>query len=211
MEKNLILLVLFFIIAFSPAQGRAQEAAQPDNSAPASITRYENIISNDYSVGIQGGYGDKVWDNNHFRLNTALFQPYFTIPLTNVIMKDWITRGILEYKLEIPIGLITTLNDRCMAGVVPVSLRYDFTGLRDRLVPYASASFGVVYLDVPREVQGTRYNFVINAAVGAQYFIYGKWTIGAECRFTHLSNAGIQEPNRGQNYLMGLVEIGRYF
>ncbi len=205
------LLVLFFSMVFPPAQGHAQQAAPPDNSAPASITKYEDIISNDYSIGIQGGYGDKVWDNDHFRLNTALLQPYFTIPLTNVIMKDWITRGVLEYKLEVPLGLITTLDDHGMAGLSPLGFRYDFTGLRDRLVPYASASFGMVYLDVPHEVQGTRYNFIINAAIGAQYFITGKWTIGAECRFLHLSNAGIKEPNRGQNYLMGLVQIGRYF
>ncbi len=210
MKKILLpLVILFSSIAFSPALCHAQEASRPDNIAP--VTKYENVISGDCSVGIQGGYGDKAWDNHDFRLNTALLQPYFTLPVTGVVMKDWITRGVLEYKLEVPLGLITTLDDRGMAGLSPLGFRYNFTGLRDRLVPYASASLGMVYLDVPRRVQGTRYNFVANAAVGAQYFISGKWAIGAECRFLHLSNAGIREPNRGQNYLMGLVEIGRYF
>ncbi len=204
-----LIILLFSINAFPPAQARAQEAAPPDNIAP--VTKYESIISNDCSVGIQGGYGDKAWDNHDFRLNTALLQSYFTAPVTNVIMKDWITRGVLEYKLEVPVGLITTLGDRAMAGLSPLGFRYNFTGLRDRLIPYASLSLGMVYLDVPRQVQGTRYNFIINTAVGAQYFISGNWTIGAECRFMHLSNAGIKEPNRGQNYLLGLVEIGRYF
>ncbi len=202
------LIVLFFSIALFPARCHAHEAPP---GGPEPITNYENIISNDCSVGIQGGDGYKVWDNNHFRLNTALLQPYFTVPLTGVIMKNWITRGVLEYKLEVPLGLITTLGDRGMAGLSPAGFRYDFTGLRGRLVPYASLSLGMVYLDVPRAVQGTKYNFIIAPAIGAQYFISGRWTIGAECRFLHLSNAGIREPNRGQNYLLGLVEIGRYF
>ncbi|MHB8174446.1 MAG: acyloxyacyl hydrolase [Nitrospirota bacterium] len=203
------LAVIFFCMVFPVAQGYAQEAPPGKQTQP--ITEYEKILSNDMSIGIQGGYGDKVWDNGHFRLNTALLEPYFTLPVTNVIMKDWITRGVLEYKLEIPLGLITTLDDRGMAGLNPLGFRYDFTGLGGRLVPYASASLGMIYLDVPRQVQGTRYNFIVNAAIGTQYFIARRWTIGAECRFLHLSNGGIKEPNRGQNYLFGLVEIGRYF
>ncbi len=168
-------------------------------------------ISNSMSIGIQGGYGDKAWDNDHFRLNTALLQPYFTLPVTDVILANTFLRGVLEYKLEVPLGLITTLNDRGLAGLNPLGFRYDFTGFKGRFVPYASVSLGMVYLNVPREVQGTKYNFIEDPALGAQYFITDKWTISAECRYLHLSNAGIKEPNRGQNYIFGIVGISRYF
>lgn len=206
------LAVIFMFVSFtlSAAGVHAQETDQGETQS-FPITKYEDTLSNSMSIGIQAGYGDKAWDNNHFRLNTALLQPYFTLPVTNVIMRDWITRGVLEYKLEVPLGLITTLHYSALAGLSPLGFRYDFTGLKNRLVPYTSLSLGMVYLDVPREVQGTKYNFIINAALGAQYFITDKWTINAECRFLHLSNAGIKEPNRGQNYILGLVGISRYF
>jgi Lipid A 3-O-deacylase (PagL) len=207
---QLAVMLMFVSFTLSAVQVHAQETDQ-GNAQPFPITKYEDTLSNSMSIGIQAGYGDKAWDNNNFRLNTALLQPYFTLPVTNVIMHDWITRGVLEYKLEVPLGLITTLHDRALAGLSPLSFRYDFTGLKNRLVPYASLSLGMVYLDVPRQVQGTKYNFIINPAVGAQYFITDKWAISAECRFLHLSNAGIKEPNRGQNYIFGLAGISRYF
>lgn len=206
------LAVIFIFVSFmlSAVQVQAQEADQ-GNTQPFPITKYEDALSNSMSIGIQGGYGDKAWDNDHFRLNTALLMPYFTLPVTDVILEDTFLRGVLEYKLEVPLGLITTLNDRGLAGLNPLGFRYDFTGFKGRFVPYAAASLGIVYLNVPREVQGTKYNFITNSELGAQYFITDKWTINAECRFLHLSNAGIKEPNRGQNYIFGIVGISRYF
>jgi hypothetical protein len=206
------LAAIFMFVSFtlSAANVRAQDTDQ-GNAQPFPITKYEDTISNSMSIGIQGGYGDKAWDNKHFRLNTALLMPYFTLPVTNVIMENTFLRGVLEYKLEVPLGLITTLHNRALAGLNPLGFRYDFTGFKGRFVPYASGSLGMVYLDVPRRVQGTKYNFITNAELGAQYFITDKWTIDAECRYLHLSNAGIKEPNRGQNYIFGLVGINRYF
>ncbi|MGC2423359.1 MAG: acyloxyacyl hydrolase [Nitrospirota bacterium] len=202
---------IFFSFTLSAAEGHAQDTSPQDKAQPFPITKYEDTISNSKSIGIQSGYGFKAWDDDHILLNTVILQPYFTLPVTDVILEDTFLRGILEYKLEVPLGLITTLHDRSLAGLSPLSFRYDFTGFKDRFVPYASGSLGMTYLDVPSRVQGTKYDFILAGALGTQYFITDKWTISAECRYFHLSNAGIKEPNRGQNYIFGLVGIGRYF
>jgi len=215
MVKRILLplaaIFIFFSFTLSAAKVHAQETVPQDKAQPFPITSYEDTISNSVSIGIQAGYGDKAWDNDHFRLNTALLLPNLTLPVTDVILANTFLRGVLEYKLEVPLGLITTLNDRVLAGLNPLGFRYDFTGFKGRFVPYAAASLGIVYLNVPREVQGTKYNFIANSELGAQYFITYKWTINAECRYLHLSNAGIKEPNRGQNYVFGLVGVSRYF
>ena len=214
MMKRILLplaaILIFFSFTSSASQVHAQETDQ-GKSQPFPITKYEDAMSNSMSIGIQGGYGDKAWDNDHFRLDTALLLPSLTLPVTDVILENTFLRGVLEYKLEVPLGLIVTLNDRGLAGLNPLGFRYDFTGFKGRFVPYAAASLGIVYLNVPREVQGTKYNFITNSELGAQYFITDKWTISAECRYLHLSNAGIKEPNRGQNYVFGIVGVSRYF
>jgi opacity protein-like surface antigen len=213
MKRMLLLaaMFIFFSFTFFAAGSHAEESAQDGKAQPFPTTKYEDTISNGMSIGIQGGYGEKAWDNDHYRLNTALLQPYLAFPVTGVIMENTFLRGVLEYKLEVPLGWITTLDNRGMTGLSPLGFRYNFTGFKGRFVPYAAGSLGMVYLDVPREVQGTKYDFITNAELGVQYFVTGKWTIDAECRYLHLSNGGIREPNRGQNYIFGLVGISRYF
>ncbi len=94
-------------------------------------------------------------------------------------------------------------------GLTPVGLRYNFTSA-GKIVPYGQGMLGMAYIDVPNHIQGTRFSFTQNAAVGAEYFFRPDMALDVQARYTHISNAGIEEPNPGMNEGFLLVGINFY-
>jgi hypothetical protein len=172
----------------------------------------EQTLSHTDSLSLLGGYGAKVWDQERYHvLSTALLLPSVSLPISNVLFKKNIFRGVLQWKFEAELGLLTTENNKGLAGGCPVGLRYNFTRGNGRLVPYAETTLGIIYLDVHKDVQGTRFNFIETASLGAQYFISERVSLDAQARYMHISNAGLHEPNRGQNLMFGLVGVNYHF
>lgn len=190
--------LLAFVITSFLTMASFAMAAGDGTAAPApAASVYENAIANSsYSLGLQAGYGIRLWDNPH--IDIALALPSVSFPISGVRGRSWY-RGIWEYKVEGVFGIITNLNDRAEIGLSPVGLKYNFTGAGTRLVPYSELLLGAEYFNVPRTVQGTRFNFRVSYGLGCQYFITQGTALNLEARFEHVSNAGIREPNLGVN------------
>jgi len=144
-------------------------------------------------------------------LDTVLLLPYLTIPISNTLMDNSIFRGVLEYKIEGIFGIVTNMGDRGMEGLSPIGFRYNFTKGQGKWVPYSELMLGAVYLDVPRSVQGTRFNFIETATLGVQYFLTRNTTFNCQFRYFHISNAGMREPNQGENLGLIMVGLSHYF
>jgi hypothetical protein len=175
---------------------------------PASANSTEDTIANTgISYGVMAGYGLRLWEHNR-DIDIAQGVVHVAFPLTGPVGSSWY-RGVLDYKVELQGGVITNFEARELVGLSPVGLRYNFTGA-GRLVPYAEVVLGVSYFNVPRYVQGTTFNFIENAGVGAQYFMTSGTALNAQFRYMHLSNSGIREPNPGINEGFLLVGVSFY-
>jgi lipid A 3-O-deacylase len=57
----------------------------------------------------------------------------------------------------------------------------------------------------------TTFEFNLQAGVGLHYFWRDNATITVECRYLHLSNSGLKEPNQGVNTVGFLVGFSWFF
>lgn len=182
------------------------QAAFADKTAVTKSTE-DTIANAGYSAGVMAGYGVRLWDHGR-SIDIVQGVVHVAFPLTGPMGRSWY-RGVLDYKVELQGGVMTNFDDRALVGISPIGLRYNFTAA-GKLVPYVEVVLGGAYIDVPRHVQGTRFNFTENGAVGAQYFIRPDIALNAQFRFMHLSNAGIREPNPGIDEGFLLVGISFY-
>jgi len=175
------------------------------------LLAHEQTLSNMDSLSLQGGYGTKAWDQRHHVLSTALLLPSVLMPISSVLFRDTIFRGVLQWKFEAVLGLMTTENNRGIAGGCPVGLRYNFTRGNSKFVPYVETTLGAGYVNVHKAVQGTRFNFIDSASLGTQFFLSERFSLDVQARYIHISNAGLKEPNRGQNLIFGIAGANYYF
>jgi len=161
------------------------------------------IMNSRYSLGLSGMHG---WElDGSPQLDFTEVDPSVCFPLSGVMGSSFY-RGVLEYKAEAVLGVVTNLSDRGILGLSPVGIRYNFTVLGGRLVPYVDGTLGAVYLNVHRDIQGTRFNFIETVGAGVRYFVTDGLALGAGFRYRHLSNADIRKPNHGLD--TGFVVVG---
>jgi len=65
--------------------------------------------------------------------------------------------------------------------------------------PYFVGGAGMLYISLHTHEQGTQFNFIEYAGLGAHYYFAKDTALTLEGRFRHLSNAGIGSPNTGIN------------
>jgi hypothetical protein len=148
-----------------------------------------------WSMGLEGGYAIKLWGRNNFDMFQVL--PSVTFPISGPKGRSW-WRGVWEYKMEGVFGFMVNHDNRIEAGFSPLGVKYNFIG-DGRFVPYTELLMGAVYLDAPRNRQGSHFNFIESFTVGTQYFVTKDLAMLVSVRFRHLSDAGIDEPNQGFN------------
>jgi opacity protein-like surface antigen len=91
-----------------------------------------------------------------------------------------------------------------------VRARWHFLSL-GRFVPYleGGAAAGGTDLEV-REVEST-FAFLLSFGAGASVFVTDRTAIYAGYRLVHVSNGGIESPNRGFEAHTGVVGVSYYF
>jgi hypothetical protein len=114
-----------------------------------------------------------------------------------------ILRGQFEYGVDVvPVFLVFERNATAYGFALnPIVLKWDFQKRR-RVVPYLEASGGPLFTnrDVPPGI--SRVNFESGGAAGL-YFPAGKCCLSEELRYTHISDAGLTNPNPGGNRVQG--------
>ncbi len=88
--------------------------------------------------------------------------------------------------------------DHAFVVAVAPLVRYNFaTGTR--WVPFVNAGAGLSLTDIRDGDLSTRFEFNLQFGGGARYFLKENLSFDVQCRFIHLSNAGMQVPNLGLN------------
>jgi hypothetical protein len=117
--------------------------------------------------------------------------------------------GALEVGLEPFYQRYTAGLNAFYAGLAAVG-RYHFLSL-GRFVPYAelAASAGATDLNI-REID-SNFAFLLFGGVGASVFLTERTALYAGYRLQHVSNGGLDEPNRGFESHTGVIGLSTYF
>jgi lipid A 3-O-deacylase len=115
----------------------------------------------------------------------------------------------LRFKVEGTAGLTVSPNIRAMASIGMMALYYLEFIARDRLMPYLEGGIGVVYTDYQVEGQGSRFNFNPQIGIGMEFKVNSGKPFFTALRLSHISNAGLQDENRGVNSVVWM--LGRFF
>lgn len=115
--------------------------------------------------------------------------------LTDVIEGQGYLRGNLEGRVEFLGGGQYHPDSSYLIALTPV-LRYNFvTG--SRWMPFVDAGAGVSLTDIGRPDLSTTFEFNLQAGAGLNYFLRQNLALTLQYRYLHMSNAGIEKPNRG--------------
>jgi lipid A 3-O-deacylase len=115
----------------------------------------------------------------------------------------------LRFKVEGTAGLTVSPNIRAMVSVGMMALYYLEFIASDRLVPYLEGGIGAVYTDFQVEGQGSRFNFNPQIGIGMEFKVDSGKPFFTALRLSHISNAGLQDENRGVNSAVWM--LGRFF
>jgi lipid A 3-O-deacylase len=115
----------------------------------------------------------------------------------------------LRFKVEGTAGLTVSPNIRAMASIGMMALYYLEFIASDRLMPYLEGGIGVVYTDYQVEGQGSRFNFNPQIGIGMEFKVNSGKPFFTALRLSHISNAGLQDENRGVNSVVWM--LGRFF
>jgi hypothetical protein len=117
----------------------------------------------------------------------------------------------LRFKVEAGAGstLTSEFRGRFVASIGVLALYYldRLTGRGVR--PYVEGGIGVIYTDFQVEGQGLRLNFNPQLGIGAEFPAGSKTPFFAALRLHHISNAGLDDENRGINSVV--FTLGRFF
>ena len=115
----------------------------------------------------------------------------------------------LRFKVEGTAGLTVSPNIRAMVSVGMMALYYLEFIASDRLVPYLEGGIGAIYTDFQVEGQGSRFNFNPQIGIGMEFKVDSGKPFFTALRLSHISNAGLQDENRGVNSAVWM--LGRFF
>jgi len=118
-------------------------------------------------------------------------------------------RGNFEWRVELFGGMDFSSEDEWLVGLTP-HLRYNLaTGTR--WVPFADFGAGVTATGIGPPDLSKTFEFNLQGSVGVHRFLTDNLAITAETRYLHLSCAGISQPNRGLNGVMGMIGVTWYY
>jgi lipid A 3-O-deacylase len=119
-------------------------------------------------------------------------------------------RGNWDISLEAMGGRVFTGKGTYIVGGT-LWFRYNFVQANWRVVPYIQAGGGAEALDMDTKLIGQTFNFNLDVAAGARYFVARNWSVNLECRYQHLSNARLSNHDLGINAVGPMVGVSYFF
>jgi lipid A 3-O-deacylase len=123
-------------------------------------------------------------------------------------------RGNFEFLAELA-GAVVVEGPGTGLGGGNLLLRYNFVQPDARLVPYfqigAGGLFNDIYKSHPQRLVGQCFEFELQGAFGARYFLNPRCALSVEAGYRHISNADMANRNLGLNSLGGLVGVSWFF
>jgi len=165
------------------------------------------MIGNQTAGMIVGGMLPvRVLDGQSSKLNGVAVHPSWHITLTDPIGEGW-WRGSVALGVEAAVLGIAEPTGAYGIGVTP-KLIYTLTSF-GQLKPYVEGGGGPLWTNFDGRIpeQGSDFNFLVWGGAGATYDLTSRWALNAGVRFSHISNADTDSPNRGVNYLLPFIGI----
>lgn len=158
------------------------------------------------SVVVGGMLPVRLMDAQSSKLNGVAVHPSWQITVTDPIGQEW-WRGSVALGVEAAFLGIAEPTGAYGVGFTP-KLVYTFVSFGS-LKPYIEGGGGPLWTNFDGRIpeQGSDFNFLVWGGAGANYELTARWALNAGVRFSHISNGGINEPNRGLNYLLPFVGI----
>jgi hypothetical protein len=145
--------------------------------------------------GVNVGYGNSLHISTDVRED---IQFSFLAPSWGRVLKIWDRYGSLEFVTE---GFLSYVRqdskDRYAVGITPF-LVHNFKAL-GKAVFFLELGVGILYANLDPEGFGSHFNFTPQGGIGVRYNIALDRFLRLSYRFHHVSNAGIDEDNRGIN------------
>lgn len=142
--------------------------------------------------GLSAGFGD----NFHFKNVREDIQFLFLSPWWGKVLKKWDRGGSLEFIAE---GFLSYTRqeskDRYAVGITPL-LAHNFKNF-GKVVPFLELGAGILYTDLDPERFGSQFNFTPQAGGGIRYELGPDRFLKLSYRYHHISNADLDEENRG--------------
>lgn len=114
-------------------------------------------------------------------------------------IKEWgFARGNFEFVGEVFGGPVFVGRGNYVAGMTLWG-RYNFVQPGWKVVPFGQIGLGAGLTDIDQRVIGQVFQFNIDVSFGLRYFIKPNWSLNAEYRYQHLSNANSGPKNIGVN------------
>ena len=148
----------------------------------------------------------RVMDAQVSKLNGVAVHPSWQITLTDPMGDEWWS-GSVALGVEAAFVGITQPTGAYGVGVTP-KIIYTLTSF-GRVKPYLEGGGGPLWTNFDGRIpeQGSDFNFLVWGGAGATYDLTARWALNAGVRFSHISNAGTDTPNRGLNYLLPFVGV----
>jgi lipid A 3-O-deacylase len=204
---------LYLSLASAFAITASSALAQSQSPAPANETF--SIDDNfrhgwhEATIGSAVFYSDLVrrFDRPNLDYVTGYGQIAYTVTSPG---SDGFFRGSFQLAPEIFGAGITHGSGNYIAGAT-LWFRYNFVQPGWRLVPFIEAGGGGTTLDIPHKYDGNDFNFNLDGSVGVRWFVADHWSLNAEYRFQHISNANLWSRNIGVNTSGPAVGISFFF
>lgn len=201
---------------------RAVSAAEP---GPESAARQEEAGATSprdlfklrtQEIGIAAGYGFAV-DSFLFlpigettaedlqEVKYVYVAPRWGIGISDPLGGDAWYRGNFELLTEGAFYIPFEPKDGFGGGITAI-FRYNFLP-EGRLIPFVETGPGILITDFDLENHVDGLNFVWQFGLGFHLFLSERTALTAEGRFHHISNAGINDENRGLNSVMVLIGV----
>jgi hypothetical protein len=199
---------VWVVLVSTPVDMRAQTADSPPATAKAEETAPPDssdfwLNRGRWNFGLQLGYAvQNAIPQNISHINMLIAQPQ-----VGLIVSDF-RRG--------PVSRFEILNEGILGNAVHpgghllgTSLLLRFDGKpRGRFVPFLDVGAGILHTTLNTrapELDG-RLQFLPQGGLGVHYFLGPQRALVCEYRYVHMSNAGIEQPNKGFNASM--ITIG---
>lgn len=119
-------------------------------------------------------------------------------------------RGNWELSIE-AIGAAVYKGRGNYLGGATAWVHYNFVQPNWRVVPYLAMGGGAELTDMDQRLIGEHFNFNLGVAAGVRCFVVPNFSINAECRYQHISNATIGHHDIGINAVGPMLGVSYYF
>ena len=200
-----------FVPSFLLAASTAMVAAQSSTASGETFSVDDNFRHgwHEATIGSAVYISDVVQRFDHPDVNYWAGYAQLAYNVTSP-SSDGFFRGSFQLAPEIFAAGIFHGQGSYVAGAT-LWFRYNFVQPGWRFVPYLALGGGGTSLDIPHKYDGKDFNFNLDATAGARYFINQHWSINAEYRFQHISNANLWNRNVGLNTMGPALGVSFFF